>query len=165
MAILDKTVASNPIHMPGAELQFAPVFSEPVAMRIDMSAHYQLDDEDSEEEFGKLLPHGGHVIHLSDPEYPSAPPQPYTVMLFHQLKCLGVMREEYAAARDEPSALTQHCLNYLRQTIICRPNLLAESAWNSEGTAIRGYDTVCHDWTKLYEEAERNQETYSAHWA
>ena len=142
---------------------FSPVLDKPVGMRVDYTSHYQYDTAEGAAEFAALLPPTGHLVYLDEPST-SGPhnPKAYTVTLFHQMKCLDVIREQYANPSDARLPLTNHCLNYLRQTVLCRPNIGVEPAKNSEGTAVRGYDAVCRDWTKVYEEAERN---VAAYWA
>ncbi|KAJ6547830.1 hypothetical protein DFH09DRAFT_1039874 [Mycena vulgaris] len=129
-------------------------------MRITSSSHYQLDTEEGAEEYRKLLPSGGHVVHVW--EATTGVAKPYTVTLFHQMKCLDILREEYndLVPGSIPSLLTHHCMNYLRQTILCRPNMRLESVKNRVGTATRDYEAVCMDWTRVYEEAERNHRVF-----
>ncbi|KAH9929360.1 uncharacterized protein B0H18DRAFT_873804, partial [Fomitopsis serialis] len=144
--------------------RFAPAFDDQVGMRVDYTSHYQYDTAEGAAEFAALLPHSGHLVYLDGPQASSSAsvPQAYTVTLFHQLKCLDIVRAQYADPTDARLPLTNHCLNYLRQTILCHPNTRVEPAINSEGTAVRGYDTVCRDWTKVYEEAEKNVEAHRA---
>jgi hypothetical protein len=53
-------------------------------------------------------------------------------------------------------------MNYLRQTLLCRPNLRLESVEDEFGLSDRNfYGTVCRDWTAVYREAERNQVAYA----
>ncbi|RDB30380.1 hypothetical protein Hypma_007153 [Hypsizygus marmoreus] len=127
-------------------------------MFIGEGSHYDLDSDQGGLEYAKLLPSGGHTVHISESgEYINT----YTVTLFHQLKCLGILREEHNFPGSEP--LTHHCLTYLRQTILCRPNLRLESVRTPAGSASRGYDTVCpRDWTRVYAAAEENRAKYTA---
>ncbi|KAH9834559.1 uncharacterized protein C8Q71DRAFT_147194 [Rhodofomes roseus] len=144
---------------------FAPAFDGPVGMHIDFTTHYRFDTAEGAAEFAALLPSSGHLVYLDEPTgspTTSAGPKAYTVTLFHQMKCLDVVRAQYADPSDARLPLTNHCLNYLRQTVLCRPNIKVEPAVNSEGTAVRGYDAVCRDWTRVYEEAERNVGAYRA---
>ncbi|KAJ7771234.1 hypothetical protein B0H14DRAFT_2539093 [Mycena olivaceomarginata] len=138
------------------DLSFAVQLNEPVVMRITSSAHYQFDTEEGAAEYAKLLPSGGHTVHIMNER--TGLMETYTVTLFHQMKCLDILRDEYlkVVAGAVPSFLTRHCMNYLRQSILCRPNLRMESVKNTVGTAIRDYEAVCLDWTKIYEEAEQN---------
>lgn len=128
--------------------------SDPVAMFIGEGSHYDLFSDQGTQEYAKLLPSGGHTVH------PAGSEKPYTVTLFHQLKCLNILRNEHNFPDSEP--LTHHCLTYLRQTILCRPNLRIESVQTPVGSASRGYDTVCpRDWNQLYEAAKDNQNKYA----
>ncbi|TFK50662.1 hypothetical protein OE88DRAFT_282906 [Heliocybe sulcata] len=131
-----------------------------VGMRVSNSVHYSLDSEDAGEEFSRLLPSGGHIVHLS-PDNAQGETKNYTVTLFHQLRCLDTIRQDYVAggASMSPSMMTHHCMNYLRQTIMCRPNLRLESVRFPTGpksTTTQIYDVVCNDWREVYDAAERN---------
>lgn len=128
-------------------------------MRFSYSSHYQIGTAEGADEFAKLVPAKGHMVYIDDD---SSPPvaRPYTVTLFHQMKCLDLLREQYISESPRLLKYTAHCLNYLRQTILCRPNLRIESAKNINGTASRTYDAACNDWTAVYQEAERNQEAF-----
>ncbi|KAJ7578715.1 hypothetical protein C8J56DRAFT_968898 [Mycena floridula] len=135
---------------------------DPVGMFISYSSHYQVDTEEGAQEFAHLLPESGYLVHLQDEEDPTRS-KPYTVALFHQLKCLDLIRQQYIGPEDGPILpFTRHCLNYLRQSILCCPNLRIESAKNTDGTANRFYDTACHDWTATYEAADNNHNQFLA---
>ncbi|PPR02204.1 hypothetical protein CVT24_011420 [Panaeolus cyanescens] len=153
---------SSKSHVKKSSNYFAPGSTDPVALLISGStAHYQLNDSDSDAEWGALVPSGGHVVHIDDD---LGRPKAYTVTLFHQLKCLNIIRQEYVQPYPHPpvTQLTQHCLNYLHQSLLCNINTQIESSKNERGTAARSYPTLCKDWTKVYHEAERNQRQYSA---
>ncbi|KAJ7114041.1 hypothetical protein C8R44DRAFT_881591 [Mycena epipterygia] len=145
-------------HIGNARLSFRVPFGDEVALRIITAERYGLGD-DADEEWSKILPASGHLVHVA---HESASPEPYTVTLFHQLKCLDIIRTQYKLPPSTPiSSRTGHCMNYLRQTALCRPNLRLESVDDEFGHSDRNfYDTVCHDWTALYREAERNQAAY-----
>ncbi|KAF9464586.1 hypothetical protein BDZ94DRAFT_1256091 [Collybia nuda] len=130
-----------------------PFNNEKVAMRVINGVRYGVGN-DASAEWDVILPAGGHCVHVGD--------ERYTVTLFHQLKCLQIIREQYMAPATDPILPhTQHCMNYLRQTLLCRPNLRLESVEDDFGLAERNYDTICKDWTKVYEEADRNQRAYA----
>ncbi|KAL4264054.1 ustYa family protein [Pleurotus pulmonarius] len=142
------------------ELSFSvPFGEESVAMRIATGSRYGLEP-DANEEWDRILPKHGHLVHIAST--PTSTPEPYTVTLFHQLKCLQIVREQYLSPPSNPIApRTRHCMNYLRQTLYCRLNMGLESVEDAEGRAARDYDAVCRDWTKLYDEADRNQAAFS----
>ncbi|KLO16599.1 hypothetical protein SCHPADRAFT_822981, partial [Schizopora paradoxa] len=140
-------------------------FGDPVALRISSTAHYTLDDDD---EWSRIIPPGpkGHLVYIRD----SADPlkiRPYTVTLFHQLKCLDILRRQFNLLIKESASqmrpLARHCMSYLRQIILCRPNIWLESTRGSRATGSRAYDIVCQDWTRVYEEAEANRKAYNDH--
>ncbi|KAF8550777.1 hypothetical protein OG21DRAFT_1513636 [Imleria badia] len=112
------------------------------------------------EDYAALLPPGGHLVHLG------SPPKAHTPTLFHQMKCLGII---HAGLVDVPSnsvatptPLVSHCLNYLRQTILCRPNLRLESVTNGNASSEKEYETVCRNWEVVFAAAEQNQMAFSA---
>ncbi|PSR83174.1 hypothetical protein PHLCEN_2v375 [Hermanssonia centrifuga] len=148
---------------PNDPLSFAVTFGEPVAMRVSDTAHFDLQSQEGIDEFAHALPSGGHLVYVR-PDGDGSDPQPYTVTLFHQLRCLDVIRQQYSKVPSAPPpSLLHHCMNYVRHTILCRPHLLLEPAVNSQGTESRegGYDAVCHNWEAVYQEAERNYEAYT----
>ncbi|KAJ3886063.1 hypothetical protein GG344DRAFT_58149, partial [Lentinula edodes] len=139
-------------------LTFSVFFGNPVVHWIGETVHYRLDHtEESDLQWRKLLPNGGHLIHIQESK--DAELQTFTVTLFHQLDCLDILRREYLQLKDT-GGLVQHCFHYLRQSILCNIDSGLESTEDADGLVTRGYDTICRDWTKLYEEAERNFEDY-----
>lgn len=134
-------------------------------MHVDNSAHYVVDSDEGAEEFANLLPSGGHVVHVGEE------PSTYTVSMFHQLRCLDILRKEYIIEPPRPpSPLAEHCMNYFRQMFWCHPNLRLESMryppyienHSPAGATTQGYDTVCNDWRTLYNEAEKNHAAFEA---
>ncbi|KAJ7097075.1 hypothetical protein B0H15DRAFT_902421 [Mycena belliarum] len=128
-------------------------YGSPVAMHFSATSHYQFNSAEADAEYRNLVPTGGHVVHVEG--------RPYTVALFHQMRCLDIIRQQCVGHTQDISPLTRHCLLYLRQTIICQSNPRLESVRNTVGSANRRYDAVCRDWTVVYGEAERNQHEYS----
>lgn len=87
-------------------------------MAFENTARYGLTDAD---DWAALLPSGGHVIRT----WTDAHDDTHTVALFHQLKCLDIIRQEYLGAQLKP--LGKHCLNYLRQSVLCLADTRLES--------------------------------------
>ena len=138
-------------------------------MRIAASTHYTIDTAEGAEEWARILPPSGHLVYLPSPSslsssFTNVTLKPYTVTLFHQLKCLDIIRKQYLLPPPpiEPiSKETVHCMNYLRQSLLCQPSLTLEVSVDSETKAsTSGYETVCRDWSAVYEEAERNHVAY-----
>lgn len=126
-----------------------------ILMVVENSAHYQLDTAEGIEEWAQLVPNGG-IIHLPGDS------QTYTISMFHQLRCLDILRTAVVNANTndtKPDRLTRHCLNYIRQMILCRSDLFLENVRDPHGphavdlTSVR----MCKDWRKVYESSSRAQ--------
>ncbi|GJE86351.1 hypothetical protein PsYK624_024310 [Phanerochaete sordida] len=138
---------------------------EPVVMVLEDSRHYSLNSSDADAEWLSIYP-GGQLgfVHLG--------PQKrfFSLSLYHQIHCLDSLRHAilaqghgggqqhgHTAKRDvEHSA---HCLNYLRQTVMCaadltlEPEIVPGSEDVGEGLAAMH---VCRDWSKVHEFAQKN---------
>ena len=124
-------------------------------MNIAGSPHYNIHSPDAAEEWRRLLPDGGHTVRIDG--------EIYTVTLFHQLKCLDLIREEYAAGPlPTASPIVRHCMNYLRQMILCRADTRLEPIRSIDGGGRTVSDVVhiCRDWTAVYKAAEDNYSEY-----
>lgn len=122
---------------------------EYVATRIiRASVHYAPGSKD----WDTLLPSGGHLINIKNEEgFVSQ----HTVAMFHQLRCLDILQKEYMDfTRTSLSMLAGHCLNYLREMVLCQLDITAEAQILQ--TSLEGHDKLCRDWSVVYEEAERN---------
>ena len=131
-----------------------------VQMSFDAdSVHYGVFSDTAAQEWRSLLPSGGAVVRLG-PDM-----QPYTVSMFHQLRCLDVIREGIVAYHtgdtNGPSAiLTKHCMNYMRQMILCRSSTRLENIRDISTRRHRvtnsGITYTCRDWNAVLEAAEEN---------
>ena len=89
--------------------------------------------------------------------------KPFTFSLFHQLRCLNIVRDSLIARRHppyaEPSRVAIHCMNYLRQMVMCRADLTLESARHPTGpnTVVSDVTHVCRDWSVIWDEVEGNE--------
>ncbi|GJE91774.1 hypothetical protein PsYK624_079250 [Phanerochaete sordida] len=129
--------------------------NRPVRMVLDTSTRYELNTTVGAEEWAHLMPSGGHLIHLQDGDTT----QTYTSALFHQLRCLDILREDYVSRRESP--LRKHCLNYIRQSVLCIADNHLE--YSKAGLAVTHYiETVCNDWTTVYAAAEKNYAEWQA---
>ncbi|KAK7691638.1 hypothetical protein QCA50_005037 [Cerrena zonata] len=105
-----------------------------------------------------MLPSGEHLIregHLDGSV------STYTVAVFHQLQCLNIIRRYHAGDSEFPSTsspLVAHCLNYLRESILCQMDMREEQI--PDKPLINGFDRMCMDWEVIWQEAEKNHEQY-----
>ncbi|KZS97277.1 hypothetical protein SISNIDRAFT_406103 [Sistotremastrum niveocremeum HHB9708] len=117
-------------------------------MYIDDSIHYESKTALGEQEFRALFPSTGHTL-VSEEDG-----EVHTIAMFHQLRCLDLIRRDYAAG--EITQYSDHCLNYLRQSILCLADPRLESVRRSAPPHVVSLagDYTCKDWTALYDAAE-----------
>ncbi|KAJ7780144.1 hypothetical protein DFH07DRAFT_765445 [Mycena maculata] len=125
-----------------------------VRMAMEDTANYQLASPDAGAQWASMIPKNGGIVHVGPDR------QPYMLSVFHQLKCLDIMRRMYA--EDHGGALDdvgRHCLNYLRQTLLCRSDLRLETVQDPDGAhAVDMYgDLTCSDWRQVYARVEENE--------
>ncbi|PQE27914.1 Tat pathway signal sequence protein [Rutstroemia sp. NJR-2017a BBW] len=107
-------------------------------------------------------------------QHPAVGPDPVAFSVFHQLHCLDGIRHAYWTMRNgnhseegnshhaEHSADThiRHCLEYIRQSLICSADTTIELAEKAaEGkVGVRGFGTehICRDFHQLVE--------WTSHW-
>jgi hypothetical protein len=79
------------------------------------TVRYTTDDSSEEQDdWASLVPSTGPSAVLSSDN------NTYTLAMFHQLACLRHVRDVYVADTGLDSAsLVNHCLNYMRQAIMC----------------------------------------------
>ena len=144
----------------------------PIRMNIEPTTHYQLSGGPSADaEWAALAPNDG-ILHLGPHRLP------YSISLFHQLRCLDIIRLNIASSSESTKVdddsgsplrgdnrLARHCLNYMRQMVLCRADLAVDPVLGRELEArVRPDTNQCVDWRRVYEELEKNQREY-ARWA
>ncbi|KAH8809637.1 hypothetical protein DL96DRAFT_1506023 [Flagelloscypha sp. PMI_526] len=118
----------------------------PVALHLSGTTHYGLHHT---AEWDALVPSNNHTIRLNG--------QTFTPRIFHQMKCLNIIRAHYLGRQAvSPPPIIRHCLLYLRQMIYCQSNSRLESAHNTRGSADREYEAVCEDWEAVYRSIDAN---------
>ncbi|KAL0566968.1 hypothetical protein V5O48_015032 [Marasmius crinis-equi] len=147
-----------------------PVVGDKLAyLRFEDSKHYPVDNSSTaEREWAALSPENG-VVHLkvgSDSDI-----REFTPSMFHQLRCLDILRAHYArlSSGDAPATatpssdtLSHHCLNYLRQTLLCNSDLHLDPVFGAthKDADLIAHTHICRDWTAAYKELKRNQRWY-----
>ena len=128
----------------------------PVRINIEPTKHYQLSGHNSDAEWAALAPHSG-ILHLGPHR------QPYSISLFHQLRCLDIIRRDIVQSLPpEDSKLSRHCLNYMRQMVLCRADLALDPVLGRGlETRVHPDTNQCVDWRRVYEELEKNQREYA----
>ncbi|KZV89602.1 hypothetical protein EXIGLDRAFT_140466 [Exidia glandulosa HHB12029] len=135
-----------------------------VLLGMENTVHYQIDSPEADAEWELLAPQRG-IVHVDG--------QPYLLGVFHQMRCLDVVRRSIRDAHRTPStpvnvstpagAQARHCLQYLRQMILCRANSRLEVAVGiyEEHNVHFDVDYVCKDWSAVYAAAADNRHATS----
>lgn len=123
-------------------------------MVAEETIHYAISSPEAMEEWATTQVDGGGYLRLGPPR------RGFAVSMFHELHCMRLMRY---ALNGQYSVYArghmQHCLNYLRQEILCASDVTLEPAdiLDRDHTMERfGSVHVCKDWEALYEDAEAN---------
>lgn len=129
------------------------------SLTIEDTVHYALNES---ADWASLFPQGSGGFVRLGPRH-----RLFGVSMFHQLHCLDKMRR--AVVQEPPSEWerwhTQHCLNYVRQMLLCASNLRLEPVevvfehgrerMKADGL---GLEHRCRDWSTLRREVEKNFE-------
>jgi hypothetical protein len=133
---------------------------------LENSIHYDVDTDVGAAEWNATLPSGGAVLYLGTAA------RPFTLAMFHELRCLNIVREIihefYADSSPNTTVprkhLATHCMNYLRQMVLCRADTRLQTVRASKGGGRTVLETMrtCRDWTAVYEAAEVNYADFIA---
>jgi hypothetical protein len=137
-------------------------YLSPIHINIEPTKHYQLSGHNADAEWAALAPNDG-IVRLGPHR------QPYSISLFHQLRCLDIIRRDIVQSlppEDSMFKLSRHCLNYMRQMVLCRADLALDPVLGRALEArVRPDTNQCVDWRRVYEELEKNQREYAQWWA
>jgi hypothetical protein len=129
-----------------------------VKMAMEDTANLQLKGSTAAAQWASLIPKNGGIVRVGPDR------TPYMLSMFHQLKCLDILRRMYAEEHGGSlDAIGRHCLNYLRQTLLCRADLRLESVQDPDGPhAVDMWgDMTCTDWRQVYAHVEENERLFS----
>lgn len=137
-----------------------------MALTLEDSRHYALDTPDAAAEYRSMYPGDDLGFVRLGPNR-----RFFGLVMYHQIHCLDSLREAILGQghhggagagagrtkRDVEHA--QHCLNYLRQGILCaadttlEPEVVEGSQDVQEGL---GVTRMCRDWGKVYDFVDNN---------
>lgn len=127
-----------------------------VLLEFDDGFRYGLN---ATSEWSTLIP-GEGIVHLG--------PQgtPHMISMFHELRCLDIIRSQIitpAAHRD--LHLAQHCMNYIRQMVLCRGDTYLDPYQYPShiATVDKFVGRKCLDWRAVYDAVESNQKEQERH--
>ncbi|KAJ7028059.1 hypothetical protein C8F04DRAFT_69278 [Mycena alexandri] len=128
-------------------------------MTVEESRHYAITGPDALEEWASSSPVGYGYLRLGSEH------RAFDVAMFHETHCLHALRFYLGEYTVKLAPHFQHCLNYLRQFILCSPNLTLEPP----DVLTRDFETdrvgathVCLNWEIMYAEMAENWENWVA---
>ncbi|KAJ3848743.1 hypothetical protein EV368DRAFT_86290 [Lentinula lateritia] len=135
---------------------FVPMELPPaILMAIEESVHYSLTDPEAEKEWLYNSPWGTGSYRIdSDPTN-----RAFFVAMFHQLHCLRRMRAYFTSGDAEGPGHVQHCLSFLRLSILCQADTTIEQGdFMKRNFSLQqpGSTHVCRDWDYIYDKIGNN---------
>ncbi|KAE9388889.1 hypothetical protein BT96DRAFT_1025266 [Gymnopus androsaceus JB14] len=124
---------------------------DPVEIVVEESSHYSIMGPDAKTEWENHLPYSYGVVLLIGPHNRALY---VTVAVIHQVHCIQRWRSELANEGSPDWHHTQHCLNYLREWILCQSDQTLEPgdfALRNFSTAREGATHICRDWRTVYD--------------
>ena len=128
----------------------------PVALIMEDPVHYPILGPDAQQEWASNSPPGISFVRMG------AEHRAFSVSMLHQLHCLRSLRAALAGDyRPATQGHFAHCLQYIRQMVLCEPNLTLEPSNvlkrnYDEGVKEPGATHVCPDWTQVYDVMDEN---------
>ncbi|KAG2114534.1 hypothetical protein DEU56DRAFT_188764 [Suillus clintonianus] len=124
-----------------------------VKLVVEESVRFALDRPEANTEWLSTSPPGtGHVALGPDN-------RAFFVAMFHQLHCLRLFRTALVGQNHNAEGHAHHCLNYLRQWILCQADLTLEAGdfttRDFEQHRV-GATHVCRDWGEIYDSVAVN---------
>ena len=112
--------------------------------------HYGIAEPEADEEWNALTPNNG-IIYLGLEK------RSFSISMFHQLRCLDIIRKSIRdRASKGPSELDNHCLNYLRQMILCSSATEVDLFSGLNGRIPIYSMRTCNNWSAVYSEVQGN---------
>jgi len=85
--------------------------------------------------------------------------------MMHQLHCLRALNLAFGGSSVITDAHVQHCLNYIRQAVLCGADTTLENGDFTERDFDQkraGETHTCRDWSRVYRAMRENWENWTA---
>ncbi|KAI0062553.1 hypothetical protein BV25DRAFT_643907 [Artomyces pyxidatus] len=141
------------------------------ALPLENSRHYSLDGPDADAEFQSIYPGRSRGFVRLGPNK-----RFFGLSVYHQIHCLDSLRLAILGIRPHDEHRlgesgtahwemdhVHHCLNYLRQTILCASDLTLEPEvveGSNDAEEGLGVTHVCRDWSTVHRYVEKNFEDW-----
>lgn len=120
-----------------------------VSLTVEESVHYTLLGDASDEEWFTLTPvdTGVGYVRLGPED------RLFGVSMMHELHCLRILNLAFGKAKIATPHHIKHCLGYIRQGVLCSPDLTLEPGNFEErdfDVERTGATHTCKDWSAVY---------------
>ncbi|KAI0787537.1 hypothetical protein C8Q74DRAFT_1366397 [Fomes fomentarius] len=141
-----------PEHLP------LPFEIEMVPVTIEESVHYPAVGAPSNQEWLSIASPSIGYIRLGPED------RTFVISMFHELHCLRMINGAFSKMKGANVGHIKHCLNYVRQGVLCNPDLTLEPG-NFEERDFEverlGGTHLCKNWNPIYEWVDNNFETWA----
>ncbi|KAH9945106.1 uncharacterized protein BXZ73DRAFT_73310 [Epithele typhae] len=140
--------------------QFLPLPNEPkVFVPFEDTVHYLPIGNDSEMAWRSASSAGYGYVRLGPED------RVFVTSMFHELHCLRMLNRAYSPSRGVPLGHIGHCLNYIRQEVLCAPDLALEPPDLEERDfSVERTNGVhaCKNWDPIYHLMDSNYHDWKA---
>lgn len=129
-----------------------------VLLTVEESSHYALEGYQSDDEWFALASASYGYVRLGPHN------RIFVVTMFHQLHCLRLLNLGFNPIEVVGDAHLQHCLSYIRQMILCNPDLTLEAVgWEARDfeSERTGATHECRDWSLVYDVVNENYQRWN----
>ncbi|KJA15184.1 hypothetical protein HYPSUDRAFT_194600 [Hypholoma sublateritium FD-334 SS-4] len=127
-----------------------PVKTGRVLMRTNpVTARYNVTTAEAAQEWIVALPSGDGSYRLHSPQTKSEANRAVFVSMYHEIHCIQTFAVALVENQKEQWPHFRHCFNYIRQMVMCRPDLTVEAGRFVDDqfvTTTPGSVHVCQDW-------------------
>ncbi|KAG0700226.1 hypothetical protein DFH29DRAFT_807883 [Suillus ampliporus] len=132
-----------------------PLRLDTVALTFNSSEYYGTSGITAWSEWNSLdhFPQGHGFVRLGSNG------RVFGISMFHQIHCLQMIR---SALINGPNGHSGHCLNFLRQAILCNADITLDPLLDDPERMMAGTDGLgvthfCRDWSQVYDYVVENQ--------
>lgn len=119
----------------------------PVLVTMEETVHYLPLGETSDEAWFSVSSAGYGYVRLGPED------RTFVVTMFHELHCLRMLNRAFTKSNGATPDHLRHCLSYIRQGVLCSPDLTLESG-NFEEKEFEverhGGTHTCRNWDQIY---------------
>ncbi|THU92336.1 hypothetical protein K435DRAFT_862586 [Dendrothele bispora CBS 962.96] len=127
-----------------------------VRLTVEESANYPLSGWDSDDVWRSLGSNSAGYVRLGPLN------RLFTLTMFHEMHCLRMLNLAFDPSNILSDDHITHCLGYLRQQVLCHPDLTLEPAgWQDRDlNSGEGATHLCWDWEAVYRLVDDNWSTW-----